>query len=162
MTRPFRVALAVLVCVAAASIPAVAAPRPGDAAPAFSIPSARGGALSFAAYHGKPVYLNFFASWCDPCNQEAPVILSLSQKYRAKGLIVVGIDELEDAQKALGFAKKYHWPFPIGLDGGDLERSYGIIALPVHVFIGRDGKVSTYRLGQMQPGDIEDAIKKIL
>ena len=111
--------------------------------------------------HGKPVYLNFFASWCAPCNEEAPFVVSLEKKYRPKGLVVVGVDEQEDASKAKGFAAKYNIPFAVVLDDGPMGKDYGAIALPVHVFIDRSGKVSTYRLGEMSAGEIEDAIKKI-
>ena len=144
-------------------VPAVAAPHAGDAAPAFSLPRAKGaGNVSLDAYRGKALYLNFFASWCAPCNAEAPGIAKDYAKYRSRGLEVVGVDELEDRATALGFAKKYRWPFAIGVDGGGVGRTYGVIALPVHVFIDRRGKISTYRLGEMEPGEIEDAIKKVL
>jgi cytochrome c biogenesis protein CcmG/thiol:disulfide interchange protein DsbE len=161
--RPFVfAAVAAASSLAAAATPALAVPHAGDAAPAFRLPGARGGSVGLSSYRGKPLYVNFFASWCSPCNEEAGTVASLYRKYHAKGLQIVGIDEQEDAAKALGFAKKYGWPFAIGLDDGDAGKSYGAIALPVHVFIDKHGKVSAYRLGEMEPSEIEDAIKKLL
>ena len=121
-----------------------------------------GSKFSLSSLKGKPVYLNFFASWCAPCNEEAPSVVSLAKKYHAKGLVVVGVDEQESADKAKGFADKYKMTYPIVLDDGPMGKDYGVLALPVHVFIDRNGKISTYRLGEMNPGEIEDAIKKIV
>jgi peroxiredoxin len=148
-----------LCCVPAA---VSAAPHAGDDAPAFALPNVNGGTISLANYKGKPVYLNFFASWCAPCNEEAGSVRTLYAKYHAKGLQTLGVDEQEDAPKALGFAQKYKWPFAVVIDGGDMGKSYGLVALPVHVFIDKRGKISTYRLGEMAPSEIEDAIKKIV
>jgi cytochrome c biogenesis protein CcmG/thiol:disulfide interchange protein DsbE len=152
-----------LAAVAIGCIPlaASAALRPGDAAPAFTLPRDTSGKLALSSLHGKPVYLNFFASWCAPCNEEAPSVVLLNKKYAPKGLVVLGVDEQEDAKKAQGFASKYKIPFGVVLDDGPVGKDYGVIALPVHVFIDRSGKISTYRLGEMSPSEIEDAIKKI-
>ncbi len=144
------------------AVAAAAAPHAGDVAPAFAVPRTNGGTFSSISLRGKAAYLNFFASWCGPCNEEAPDVARLYAKYRSRKLSMVGIDEQEDASKAKGFAAKYRWPFPIVVDGGDMARDYGAVGLPVHVFIGRDGKVSTYRLGEMSTPDIEAALRKIL
>jgi cytochrome c biogenesis protein CcmG/thiol:disulfide interchange protein DsbE len=134
----------------------------GDTAPAFSLPGLGNGTVSLASLHGKPVYLTFFATWCGPCNDEAPSIVTLEKTYRPHGLVVVGVNEQESAAKAKSFVDKYHIPFTVVLDSGKMGGDYGVIAMPVHVFIDRNGKVSTYRLGEMDPAEIEAAIKKIL
>lgn len=146
----------------AGSTAAQAALHAGDAAPEFALPSTSGGSVSSARLKGKPLYVNFFASWCGPCNEEAPAVGTLYKKYHAKGLTVVGIDYLEDKSSASGFAKKYGWSFPIGVDDGSAGQKVGLFGLPVHVFIDKSGKVSTVRYGEMDAPDIEAAIKKIL
>ena len=163
MHRSLRFVALVAGFALAAVAPALAVPHAGDDAPPFALANAHGGGtVSLAAYKGKPVYLNFFASWCAPCNEEAGTVATLYKKYHARGLQTVGVNEQEDASKALGFAQKYKWPFALGVDGGDAGKSYGVIALPVHVFIDKHGKISTIRLGEMDPNEIEDAIKKIV
>jgi cytochrome c biogenesis protein CcmG/thiol:disulfide interchange protein DsbE len=162
VNRSLRLASLIASLIVLAGAPALAALHAGDDAPAFTLPKAAGGTLSLAKFKGKPVYLNFFASWCGPCNEEAGSVTQLYNKYHAKGLQTIGVNELEDSSKALGFAQKYKWPFEVAIDGGDMGKSYGIVGLPVHVFIDKHGKISTYRLGEMDPSEIEDAIKKIL
>jgi cytochrome c biogenesis protein CcmG/thiol:disulfide interchange protein DsbE len=160
--RHISLAAFVLSFFSAAAAPALAVPHEGDPAPAFTLARASGGSISLANYKGKPLYLNFFASWCGPCNDEAPSVGKLYAKYHSKGFTVLGINELEDKTKALAFARQYKWPFAIAVDDGTMGGSYGIVGLPVHIFIDKSGKVSTYRLGQMDPPEIEAAIKRIL
>jgi len=147
----------------AASTPALAVPHAGDPVPPFTVPKSSGATVGSANFKGKPLYVNFFASWCGPCNAEAPDIARLYRTYHKRGLNIIGVDELEESDKAAGFARKYAWPFAVGVDAdGTMGRAFGAVGLPVHVFVDRRGNVSTYRLGEMSPPEIEDAIKKIL
>jgi peroxiredoxin len=159
-----RFALALSLALAAsAPMAALAIPHTGDVAPPFSIAKVGGGTIDLSKFRGKPVYVNFFASWCGPCNEEAPDVAKLYHTYHARGLTVVGVDELEDASKAGDFVHTYAWPFAVGVDGdGSVGHTYGALGLPVHVFIDKRGNVSTYRLGEMDHAEIEEAIKKIL
>jgi thiol-disulfide isomerase/thioredoxin len=157
---------AIAAVAALASIPAVAlaVPRVGQTPPAFSLPAPAGKPVSLEGFKGKPVYVNFFASWCGPCNAEAPSIGKLRAKYAKAGLQVVGIDELDAPGQAAAFQKKYDSPYgAVAIDqSGEVGKNYGAIAMPVHVFIDRRGVVKTYRIGEMDPGQIETAIKDAL
>jgi peroxiredoxin len=158
--------LAIAAVAALASVPAIAlaVPRVGQTPPAFSLPAAAGNPVSLEGFKGKAVYVNFFASWCGPCNAEAPSIGKLRAKYAKSGLQVVGIDELDAPGQAAAFQKKYDRPYgAVAIDqSGEVGKSYGAIAMPVHVFIDRRGVVKTYRIGEMDPGQIETAIKDAL
>lgn len=161
MKGPF-VAAAALLCWTLPGI-ALAVPKVGQAAPGFTLPSVDGKPLALSSFKGKPVYLNFYASWCAPCNEEAPAIGKLSARYKARGLTVLGVNELENAQQAKEFLAKYHLPYTAVVDAdGKAGKDYGALGLPVHIFIDRAGIVSTYRLGEMNPDEIEAAIKKIV
>ena len=159
--RTFLAAAAVLALLPAA---VMAAPQTGKPAPAFSLPSPGGKPVSLEGLRGKPVYVNFFASWCGPCNEEAPSIGKLRAQYAKRGLQVVGIDELDAPGQGAAFQKKYGNPYGLVAldDSGAVGKLYNTLAMPVHVFIDKRGIVKTYRLGEMNPSEIEAAIKDLL
>jgi peroxiredoxin len=161
-----RSPLAALFAVAALAwaAPALAIPRPGDPAPAFTLATADGKTIGNATFRGRPVYLNFFATWCGPCVEETPTIVALSKKYAARGLHVVGIDVGESAAKALGFARQFDVPYTLAVDPGTTTRaSYGGgLYFPLHVFIDARGIVRLYHPGEMSAAEIESAIAQIL
>src|SRR5437764_9604587 len=77
-------------------------------APDWTQPLSSGGTLTLSSLRGKPVYLNFFATWCPPCKDEAPFINKMQQQYASRGLHVVGVDELESTSQAESFRKQFH------------------------------------------------------
>jgi thiol-disulfide isomerase/thioredoxin len=147
----------------AASPAAVSGPaRVGQPAPSWSEPSLPGPALASASLRGKPVYLNFFATWCPPCNQEAPAIDALQRQYGARGLRVVGVDVLENARKAAEFRNGHHLSYPVVVDGGTLRDQYDVNGLPVHVFIDRGGVIRKIAVGELSPADMRSNVERIL
>ncbi len=135
----------------------------GKPAPNFTAPLSTGGTLRLSQLRGKAVYLNFFATWCPPCNQEAPDVNALQNQYRKRGFVVLGIDERENADKANGYLRKNRLSFKAVVDpSGDVLAPYGAIGLPVHVFINRRGVIKYVRNGEMSKKDMEAAIKSIL
>lgn len=156
--------LAAAVLVATCTLPVAAAGplRAGQRAPEFSVKALDKKPLTLARLRGKAVYVNFFATWCAPCRDEAPGLVKLSKRYAKRGLVIVGIDDQETQDKAESFRDDFKIPYRIGLGDAKMIANYGVIALPVHVFIDRKGIVKTYRLGEMASPDIESAIKAIL
>jgi thiol-disulfide isomerase/thioredoxin len=143
---------------------AMAVPQTGQAAPNFSMGLiANGhGTFTLAKLKGRAIYLNFFASWCVPCKAELPSIAQLSKKYAKKGVTVVGVDELESTEVTLKFAQQFKLPYEIGIDdSGSIGASYGLIGMPLHVFIGADGKVVLRRAGQMNEDQIRAGLDQI-
>ena len=135
----------------------------GRAAPDFTAPYSNGGTLKLSSLRGKAVYLNFFANWCPPCNEEAPDVNALQKKYRSRNFVVIGVDERESASRANDFLHKYGSTYRAVVDdSGSLMQPYGAIGLPVHVFIDRRGTIKLVRNGEMRKADIEKAIKSIL
>jgi|SRR5580704_3764788 cytochrome c biogenesis protein CcmG/thiol:disulfide interchange protein DsbE len=136
--------------------------RVGRPAPGWSEASLPGPTLAFASLHGKAVYLNFFATWCPPCNQEAPAINALQRAYGDRGLQVVGVDVLENARKAAEFRDAHRLVYPVVIDAGTLRDQYNINGLPVHVFINRDGVVSKIVVGELSSSDMRRDVEQIL
>jgi cytochrome c biogenesis protein CcmG, thiol:disulfide interchange protein DsbE len=134
----------------------------GNPAPPWSEPSLAGPKISLAGLRGKAIYLNFFATWCPPCNAEAPVINSIQRAYGARGLQVVGVDVLEDAQKAAQFSKAHRLIYPVVVDGGTLRDQYRVNDLPVQVFIDRTGVVRQIVVGQVSPDVIKADAERLL
>jgi thiol-disulfide isomerase/thioredoxin len=160
--RTFVAAIALAVVPIAAS----AIPLAGQSAPGFSLPtpSGKGKPVALSALRGHPVYVNFFASWCGPCNDEAPSIAQFRARYAKRGLTIVGIDELEPGSAGAGFQAKYHSPFGLVAvdESGAVGKEYGTFVMPLHVFINARGVVTTYHQGEMSDADIDAAIKGAL
>ncbi len=134
----------------------------GQPAPNWSEPASPQGTLSLASLHGKVVYLNFFATWCPPCNEEAPAIDALQRQYGSKGLQVVGVDVLENAGKAALFRKQHTLSYPAVSDNGTLRDQYNVNGLPVHVFIDRAGVVRNIVVGELPAAEMRANILKLL
>jgi cytochrome c biogenesis protein CcmG/thiol:disulfide interchange protein DsbE len=147
----------------AAMTASVSALQSGQPAPDFTLPySNGGGSVTLSKLRGHPVYLNFFATWCPPCNAEAPTVNEMQIRYRKEGLIVLGVDELENDAKANQYLQEHHLVFRAVVDDGSIHNSYAGFGLPVHVFIDRKGIVRLYRAGEMSNAEIEAAVKSIL
>jgi cytochrome c biogenesis protein CcmG, thiol:disulfide interchange protein DsbE len=115
--------------------PAGAAPDP--AAPTFSLPvlGQSGQKIALSDYAGQPLIVNFFASWCEPCQQETPL---LAKFYRAEHgkVAIVGLDENDVLASAMSFTHKEGVSYPVGFDPGVTAASaYGVAALPQTFFL---------------------------
>lgn len=99
--------------------------------------------VTLAALKGKVVWLNFFASWCPPCQQETPILRSLADTYRDRGLEVVGVSVQETtAADVKAYADRYRLRYTIGFDGsGHILRAYRVFALPTQFFIDVEGVI---------------------
>jgi thiol-disulfide isomerase/thioredoxin len=153
---------ALVAALAATVSPALAIPHPGDPAPSMALVDPSGKPLSLETFARKPVYLNFFASWCGPCRVETPGIVALAKQYGTR-VQVVGIDVGESPSKARGYIKDFKIPYPIGVDQQTSTRiSYGGgLYFPLHVFIDRKGIVKLYHPGEMSATEIAAALDAI-
>ena len=99
--------------------------------------------VQLADLRGKAVWINFWASWCPPCQSETPVLRDIADRYRDRGLAVVGISVQESSpSNVAAYAAKYQLSYTIGADStGDVFRSYRLYALPTQFFLGPEGAI---------------------
>jgi cytochrome c biogenesis protein CcmG, thiol:disulfide interchange protein DsbE len=104
--------------------------------------SVQAAGLDLDAYKGKVVYLDFWASWCNPCRQSFPWMNDLQQTYGAQGLVVIGVNVDHDRQPADEFLQRYGAQFKILYDPeGKIASAYNFRDMPTSFLIGRDGAV---------------------
>jgi cytochrome c biogenesis protein CcmG, thiol:disulfide interchange protein DsbE len=134
-------------------------------APAFSLPRVAGtGHLSLASLRGKVVVLNFWASDCVPCKQEQGELNKAATKWASKGVVFLGIDEVDLHSYGERYLKHYKVPYPSVADGdGSVAGKFGVTGTPETFFIDRRGRVvPPHIIAQAQPHDLEAGIKAAL
>jgi cytochrome c biogenesis protein CcmG/thiol:disulfide interchange protein DsbE len=122
---------------------AAAGPTVGQPPPDFTLTTFDGQRVSLAELRGKPVVINFWASWCKPCEEEQPALEKVWREYRDKGVVFVGVDYLDTEPDARAYLKRFNVSYPNGPDKGTrIGRSYRIRGVPETFFVGRDGAVA--------------------
>ena len=160
----------------AANDPAPAASHGGDETAAcmanpkaanfdFTMKDVDGNQVSLSAYKGKVVLLNFWATWCGPCKAEIPGFVRLQEKYRDKGLVIVGYSVDDTAEKAKAYAAQYKMNYPILLGEGreEVQDAYGPIwGIPASFIISKDGKVCRKHMGIAPEAVFEKEVAALL
>ncbi len=132
-------------------------------APDFSLTTFDGGTISLANLRGKPVVINFWASWCPPCRIEAPLIERTWRVYRDRGLIFLGINIQDRKEDALDYMREFDITYPNGPDPtGEIAIDYGVSGLPVTFFIDRKGEVVRRWVGAIETSVLNSSIEEIM
>ncbi len=123
-------------------------PLVGRPAPDFALPLLNGGTLAFHSLRGRPVLLNFWASWCAPCREETPLLVRLHKIYGPRGVAFIGINAEDQPADARRFIAQYHVDYAVArLDDERLIDAFGVPGLPTTILIGADGIVAGMVVG---------------
>jgi peroxiredoxin len=114
----------------------------------FSVSLLGGETLKLKGQRGKPVLINFWATWCAPCREEMPAMERLYRKHRERGFVLLAVSVDTDAALVKPFLEQYKLTFPVALDAKmDLANAYGVRALPASFLIDRNGYLTALALG---------------
>ncbi|MEA2330710.1 MAG: cytochrome c biosis protein CcmG, thiol:disulfide interchange protein DsbE [Thermoleophilaceae bacterium] len=135
-----------------------------EAAPAVELPALEGGARqTLADYRGQVVVLNFWASWCDPCREESPLLQRWHERIANQDAVVLGVDVQDVDDDARKFIDEYRLTFPMLRDGsGDTRESFGILSLPETFVIDRQGRIAAVRRGPVDDQFMREQVQPLL
>jgi cytochrome c biogenesis protein CcmG/thiol:disulfide interchange protein DsbE len=131
------------------------------AAPDFTLQDLAGNSVTLSSLKGRPVLLDFWASWCGPCRAEMPVVERLNRDYAARGLAVIGVDVGESRETVAHYIAQQGYSYTVVLDS-DLEAAmlYNARALPTLVVIDTDGNVAAYGQGMRSEAELRANIRR--
>jgi peroxiredoxin len=139
------------------------APIVGSPAPDFTLKNINDESITLSDLKGRPVLINFWATWCGPCRIEMPAIEAAYQAHKGEGFTVLAVDADETKADVVDFANDLNLTFEFLLDPGlAVNDLYRIRAYPSSFFIGRDGVVAAYQIGTMTESQLADNLEKIL
>jgi len=134
-------------------------------APNFSLKDLNGNKLDLADYKGKVVLLDFWATWCGPCRIEIPGFVELQERYRNRGLAVIGVLSQDDPSNVPAFYQEFKMNYPVALgdDDGKVAGLYDCcFGLPTTFVIGRDGRIYATHEGAAPESYFQNEVKELL
>jgi thiol-disulfide isomerase/thioredoxin len=139
-------------------------PRVGYLAPDFTLTGLDGSTVQLSSYRGvKPVWVNFWATWCPPCRAEMPEMEKLYPAYQAKGIEILGVDVQESQAQVQQYVQQggYSWKFALDLDG-KASRAYYVTGIPTHIFVGRDGVIKDLVVTGLDSATMQTKLNSLL
>lgn len=132
-------------------------------APAVTLPALSGASTSLAAFRGRVVVLNYWASWCTPCRQEAPLLERWQRRIAQRGGTVVGVDALDVTTDARAFLRRYRISYPVLRDGdGRTQARFGVRGFPETLVLDRRGRIASVRRGPVDDAFLRGAVLPLL
>jgi cytochrome c biogenesis protein CcmG, thiol:disulfide interchange protein DsbE len=146
------------------SVPTAArAYPPGTPAPALRLQGLDGRPVDLAALRGRPVVVNFWATWCEPCVREFPLLRQAAATHTRDRLAVVGVLTNDRPAAARAFVRRHHATWPVGIDpDATTAGRWGAVGLPHTWFIRPDGTLASHQLGELTQAALDRQLAEIL
>lgn len=141
-----------------------AAPKVGKPAPDFELTMIDGTTSRLSDFKGKPVWINFWASWCPPCRAENPDVQDLYNAHKdADGLVLLAPAIGEGRDSVAGYMQRADLHYPAGADSDtQIAANYRVLGIPTHVFVDREGIIREIRVGAMSKKTMEKKLAQII
>jgi cytochrome c biogenesis protein CcmG/thiol:disulfide interchange protein DsbE len=131
-------------------------------APDFTLTTFKGKIFSLADLSDRPIVINFWASWCPPCREEAALLERTWRAYKNRGVIFLGVDVQDREKDALNYIRKFDITYPNGPDPtGEISIDYGVSGLPVTFFISGKGEIVRRHVGAIDKRTLISSIEEI-
>jgi cytochrome c biogenesis protein CcmG/thiol:disulfide interchange protein DsbE len=142
---------------------AVQAYPPGTPAPPLRLQGLDGSEVDLAALRGRPVVVNFWATWCEPCVREFPLLRQAAATHRQADLAVVGVLTNDRPAPARAFVRRLDATWPVAVDASaTTAAAWGAIGLPHTYFIRPDGTLASHQLGELTKASLDRQLAEIL
>ncbi len=132
----------------------------GDPAPDFLLAQLGGDPVQLSKLRGKTIFVNFWASWCDPCREEMPAMQRIYQKYKTENFVMLAVNMKETDEVAKGYFKSNTLTMPVLLDRtGEVPGGYRVTGFPETYIIDKNGKIGALNIGAMSYEQMEDKLQ---
>ena len=159
----FAVLLALLALLAWGLKKAQAGPIESGVAPDFTITGFDGRAVTLSQLRGKVVIVNFWASWCPPCREEAAYLESTWRKYQDKGVVFIGVDWVDTEKEALAYIKEFDITYINGPDiGTRAAQAYNIQGVPETFYVAKNGELRGVHIGPLKSPELDQKIEELM
>lgn len=132
-------------------------------APDFSLTTFDGQTVTLSELRGQVVIVNFWASWCPPCREEAAYLEATWRKYKGQGVVFVGVDYVDAKPNALAYLNEFDITYPNGQDiGQKIATAYRIKGVPETFYVDKTGQVRGVHIGPLDSPSLDDKIDELL
>ena len=132
-------------------------------APDFTITSFDGKTITLSELRGQVVIINFWASWCPPCREEAAYLEATWRKYRDQDVVFIGIDYVDTETEALAYIKEFDITYLNGADlGTRISQAYRMDGVPETYYVAKNGELRGMKIGPLSPPELDEKIEALL
>jgi cytochrome c biogenesis protein CcmG/thiol:disulfide interchange protein DsbE len=155
--------LALLALLAWGLVRAQAGPLDRGPAPDFTLSGFDGRSASLNKLRGQVVIINFWASWCPPCREEAAYLEQTWRKYQDKGVVFIGVDYTDTEKEALAYIAEFDITYLNGPDlGTRISQAYNIQGVPETFYVDKKGILRGVKVGPLSPPELDEKIDELL